>query len=366
MNGLWRTSSARAMKIPAMNLATLMLLTGCGADPLALPDSAWRDTEALRQRVRAAEADLPPPPPNSLWGDGFGPDQRLASLDARRAVSEQVTARVSSETHATESEENGQGERTASVEVRVTSQFDHAELIHIHGVVERPGGWAARAVLHKDQAAEVYGAEVEADRERLRKLGPVLEEAIDKLDTAVLLSAEHSPALILARQLRRGQILEILGRSDAARPAPEELALARKVAPVRQRSRIRLAVHGDVSPRLRQAVQREVERMLKARGCLVLEAPHGPPEPEVPTADATLTIQSRDHREQGLDWRYVGFELSVVDARSQRPVFRYSGLPEFVHGGGPSLERADEAVARRLAELLPEKAGAAFDGITCR
>ena len=58
--------------------------------------------------------------------------------------------------------------------------------------------------------------------------------------------------------------------------------------------------------------------------------------------------------------------LEIVDARSERPAFRFDGTPSYVHGGGPGWPRADQATARRFAERLEAEGGAVFAGLTCR
>jgi hypothetical protein len=336
-----------------------LIVTACGGrQPV-------RDSKSLSEQVAAAALQLPPAPPDHLWGDGFGGTAHEAVLDARRAVAEQIVAKVESVTEARASETNGKGEAEARTHVRSTSDFEHAELIRTLRVIERPGGFAARASLSRSRTAKLYQAEVEAAHERLKGLLPTVEAALGTLDTSVLLSAEHSPGTWLRRLQRKGQILSVLGRGDAARPPVEALRLEKRAAVARRRAVLRLTVSGKVPPRVRQGAVAEIARTLRERGCRIVEGRSGPPEAGVPTADLALRLSQRTHLEQGLDWRYLGLELRIQDARSKRPVMRFSGLPEFVHAGGKGWAKTDEALRRRLREKLAEKADAAFAQLTC-
>lgn len=316
------------------------------------------------------ETVLPPPPGDAVWGDAFGSTQHEAVRNAQRVVSEQISARLESETRSFEAQYgDGRNESEASIRIKTTSAFDHAELIETVGVVRGDGGFTARAALDKRKAAAVYADELAADRRTLDTLAPTIDRAIAMRDAAVLMQTRFSPVHILAEMQRKAGILRVLDRPVDVRPDPETLDLARRATAARSDLVIRLAVKGRASPALRKAVVGEVGRLLAARGCGFVE--WDPTVPSMgpasgPIVDAHLTINSRDHQEVGVLWRYVGFDLELVDALHGKPVFQFSGMPEIAHGGGPNWAMADQAVVRRLGQILDRKAAPAFDGITCR
>ncbi len=338
------------------------LVAGCGGQPPA----ATRGHDA-RPEVAAAEAKLPPPPPDALWGDGFGPSQHEAVLDARRAVAEQIASQVASVTESDASEATGgKADYDVRTRVRAESAFDHAELIEILAAEPRPGGFVARAWLDRDRAAGVYRDELKADRERLRALGPIVERAIAELDASILLGRAQSPGFVLGEQRRKSMILNAIGRPAAA--ADEDAAareLEARAAALRHRAVLRLTVEGDAPAELRDAVVGEVGRLFSARGCRLSDGAAALPE-DAPAADVVVRLRTRDHEERDVRWRYVGLEVVATDARGGKPVLRWSGLPEIAHGGGRTWPQADQAVARRLREVLGAKAAPAFEAITCR
>ena len=347
-----------------MRTLLIILVVGCGAEPPSAPDPRPASPTEIHS------TRLPPPPPDAVWGDGHGPNAREAVLDARRAVSEQVVAEMTSEVRTHAAELDGELRVGASVRVRSASAFDHAELIETVGVVERDGGFVARAALPRATAAEVYAADLLEVGERLQAARPEVDRALETLDTSVLLVADRSPAHHLAERARIARILGVLGRPTDLGAPPAALALARRAESTRGRAVIRLSVvdhahGGGDAERIRAAVVGEVARLLEAKGCRVSDAAYALVD-GVPVADARLSIQSRAHEEQGLKWRYVGVSLDIVDARSGRPVLHYAGLPDLAHGGGPTWPQADQAVARRLGERLPKKAASAFARLTCR
>ncbi|MEZ4436818.1 MAG: hypothetical protein R3F65_30830 [bacterium] len=374
-------------------LAAVALLA-CGAPPQQTLSAAERD--ALRNRAEsahggaprrlapppaedpapppevaaseeAAEMTLPPPPADSLWGDAFGSTQHEAVRNAQRVVSEQISSRLESETRSFEAEYgDGRNDSEASIKIKTTSDFDHAELIKTIGVVRIVNGFTARAALDKGEAARVYAEEIERDTRALEQLGPTLSQAIGSDDASVLLSTRFSPAHIVAERYRKARIMAVLGRPVDVTPAPETLALAKLMTAARAHTTIRLDVGGNASDALRRAVVGEIGRLLGAEGCRFVEnAPPVLPE-RGPVVDATLMIRTRDHQEVGVLWRYLGFELEMIDARNGKPVFSYSAMPEIVHGGGPNWAMADQATARRLGQKLDEKAAGDFKAVTCR
>ncbi len=334
-----------------------MLLWGCGSQ-------VTRDHSDIRAKRQAIEAQLPAAKGDVLWGDGFGPTQREAVLDARRAVAEQIVSQVQSKSRSRVAEAGGDTDREAAVEVRSKSHFAHAELIETLAVSKRPGGFVARAVLDKSKAAKVYAAELKRARERLGALGPVVTKGIAALDTSVLLASDSAPGQLMEQQAGKARVLAVLGRPSAVKPPAESLALERRASVARRAARIRLALSGKVSKPIRQAVYKEVGALLAGRGCRFAEAPHDVPPAGVPAANASLNLQVRNHQEEGLKWRYLSVELSILDARTGRPVFRFDA-PELVHAGGPTWARADAALVRRLSEALAARTKV-FEALICR
>lgn len=393
-------------------VAALTALTGCGAGPTRL---AGDDADALRRRAEGAHTDLdhrgkgppsarrpaempgpppaarerpadpppeeettlPPPPGGSLWGDAYGATQHEAVRNARRVVSEQISARLEAESRSFEAEYgDGRNESEASIRIKTTTAFDHAELIEVIGVIRADNGFTARAALDKAKTARVYAEELAADARTLDTLAPTIDRAIAERDASVLLLTRFSPAHLIAEQRRKAGIMAVLDHPVDVRPSPQVLDLARRTIAARADTLIRLDVDGAGSEALSAAVVGEVGRLLGARGCRFVEwepLPYAPPLegpdpslPPGPVVDAKLRIVSRDHQEVGMLWRYVGFELDLVDARSGKPVFKYSAMPEIAHGGGPNWAMADQAVARRLGQILDQKAAPAFGELTCR
>lgn len=351
---------------PPARLTSLVLALGLGGGCAGRPTPARPDETRLRAEVAQAEEALPRARADHIVGDGFGPTSRDAVLDARRAVSEQITANVESEIEGRQSEVNGKGEAEAFLRVRTTSAFEHGELLQTLGVVERPGGFAARVVLDRDRAAEVYAKELAADRERLAKLGPIVDEALVGLDSSILLSSPHVPAEVLAEMNRKAAILRTLGRPADVEVTADARALEKRAAAVRAKARLRLRVEGRVTDALRRAAVGEVGAMLADRGCRVVEDTGAALPPDAPVGLVTVRLTSRDHEERDLKWRYLGMEVQVVDARNGRSVMQFVGMPDLVHGGGPTWARADEATARRLKKKLRTKGEGAFGQITCR
>lgn len=331
----------------------------------ALPDPP--EAEAPPIEIEP-EMELPPPPGGSLWGDAFGATQHEAVQNARRVVSEQISSRIESETRSYEAEfGDGRSDSEASIKIKTTSDFDHAELIETVGVIRITNGFTARAALDKAKAAKVYAEEIAEDTRTLERLGPTLAQAIGAHDATILLSTRFSPAHIVAERYRKARIMAVLDHPVDVTPAPETLALAQLTTAARAGTIIRLDVGGHASEALRRAVVGELGRLLADRGCRFIEGRTGDPFPETgPIVDATLTLSTRDHEEVGMLWRYLGFELEMLDARHGKPVFSYSAMPEIAHGGGPNWAMADQATTRRLGQKLDEKAAPAFASLTCR
>lgn len=395
---------SRTLSRLLLPLCALSLLTACGAAPDTLDRRSADDLRARADRAdreidrgrasppparRPAEMPGPPPPPkkaepafeeetvlppppgDSLWGDAYGATQHEAVRNAQRVVSEQISARLESETRSFEAEYgDGRGESEASIRIKTTSEFDHAELIETVGVIRSEGGFTARAALDKRKAAAVYAEELAADRRTLETLAPTIDRAIAENDAAVLLQTRFSPAHIIADMRRKAGILRILDRPVDVRPDAQTLALVKRAVAARADLVVRLSVDGGGSEALRRAVVGEIGRLLQARGCGFVEwDPTMPPADAAvagPAVDASIQVSSRDHQEHGMLWRYLGFQLRMVDARTGKPVFHYSGMPEIAHGGGPNWAMADQAVARRLGQILDRKAAPDFGQITCR
>lgn len=340
-----------------------LLAAGCGGVAPSGPAGAQG---LVGEGSSVPEDHLPKAPGGTLWGDGFGDTQQRAVLDARRAVSEQITAKVSATTEAKISEDaRGIDQR---IDAKITSQtdFEHAELIKVIGFKRQEGGWAARAVLHKGEAAAIYEKEISADLKRLSGLAPVVKEALGTLDTAVLLSSDNSPGALMADINRKARILAILGGGGADEPGRNVQSVEKKASAARRKAVLRLKVTGKASDGIKRAAVEHVAKMLKRRGCSLTEGLSGPPAAGVPTADVTLKVASRDHTEGGVRYRYVGLEVVAKDARSARNVFRFSAMPDFIHGGGATWAQADKNVARRMGKKLAEKGQQGFEAITCR
>ena len=337
-------------------LAAIALISlGCGAPPA--------------RRITTPEPVVEPLPAvgsDKIWADGFGPSPRDAELDARRAVSEQIVSKVRSRSTATEAEQNGAGDRFSEVRIATESAFERAELIHTIKVVPRGSGFVARAALHKAQAARAYLEIFEKGQAAIARVVPVLAEAMATLDTSVLLSAEHSPRVLSARLDAIARVLAAVDHPVGKARRAGEQAISSQAAQMRQRAIIRLQIKGNASPAIQRGVTGEIEAALRTRGCRFTYAPHTAPSPGQPTANATLTLAVREHHEGGLHWRYLGLDLAIDDARTGRSVLRLTGMPRIAHGGGTNPGQAEQAVIKRLADLLPEKAGSTLAGLTCQ
>ncbi len=217
-----------------------LLLLACGAAPAP-------------RKGGPEPARLPPAPRDAIWADGIGASAREAVLDGRRAVSERFAARMTSEVEARASEADGHVERVARQRVRTESDFGHVELIETLGVVPDGEVFVARVALDRRRAAEVFRADLEAARERARKLRPVLEDALQDLNTAVLLSTEHSPGAQIAAQSRIARRLDVVEDPVQVVADPEDVRLERAASTLRRRAVLRLEVVGRVAQPVRQA-----------------------------------------------------------------------------------------------------------------
>jgi hypothetical protein len=345
-----------------MFLGLGLSLTACGGHGgVRKPGPARSTPEA---------ADLPPAPPGSLHADGFGPTLREASLDAKRAVSEQLRAKIASRLDAQETEDSLRGgSRDISQRIRTESDFEHAELIQIRGDAAVDGGFVVRAYLDRDRAAAVYREEIHAEQQKLQALAPVAEKALVEADTARLLRVDASPGAHLERLLSKRRILARVGDRDSDPGAQDDTAaeeLERRVSAARRGVALRLQVEGEAPPTVRAATIEAVAKQFQARGCTLTEAPFDPVMPGVPAADVTLRLVVRDAREAGVEWRYLGFEVSAVDTRSKESFFRYTAMPDFAKGGGKGWDQADRGLVKALNDKLADKAPAAFAALTCR
>jgi hypothetical protein len=321
--------------------------------------------------ARGLSDELPPAPAGSLWADGFGPTLREASLDARRAVSEQLDAKIASRLDARETEDSLRGgSRDVSQRIRTESAFEHAELIEIGGEEKRADGYVVRAYLRRERAANVYREEIAAEGEKLAAVLPVAEDALGKADAARLLRVDRGPGHFITRLTDKGRVLTRLdARGGALETAVPETALAleRRLSAARRGAVLRLAVTGDAPPAVRAAVIEAVGQRFAARGCALTEAPHTPPEPgATPIADVTLALAVRESREAGVDWRYLGLEIEARDARTGESFFRFSAMPDLAKGGGKGLDKADRGLVKHLGERLPVVSEKTFDTLTCR
>ena len=371
-------------------LVCALLSMGCAGRPAVLSSA---DREALRERAAdahgngggaprirtratpvpkarpatgAEELVLPRPPRNSLWADGRAASQAEAVRQARRQVSEQIVSRISSESRTMDSMDNGREDVQSSLKIRTTSQFKHAELIKTTGVIRDGTDFVARVVLNKAEAINVYSRELALLRSRVERGEPTLKRAIETLNTAVLLNTKWAPTALLKKQLKKAQILNLLGKRTEVKLNDRQQTLAKKAVSIRSQAIIRLKVTGQAPALLKRAVVGKLGAILAERNCRFAMHDGQAPKAGVPTADAHLRIVTRDHEEFGALWRYVGFELYIVDARSKSPLFHLTALPEFVHGGGPSWAMADQAVIRRMEQKLRVRYLTRFEELGCR
>lgn len=340
---------------PAVILAIGLISFGCGAPPA---------------RRIVTEAPVVEPLPrvgnDKVWADGFGPSPRDAELDARRAVSEQIVSKVRSRSTATEAEKNGEGDRFSEVRIATVSAFDRAELIRTVKVVPRGTGFVARAALDKAQVARAYRTVFDKGQASITRVMPILAEAMATLDTSILLSADHSPTILSARLDAIARVMAAVDHPIRRHERAGEQAISSQATQMRQRAVIRLQIKGNASPAVQRGVIGELEAAMRTRGCRFTLAPHTMPKPGQPAANATLTLAVRDHVEGGLHWRYLGLDLAIKDARSERSVLRMTGMPRIAHGGGINPGQAEQAMIKRLGEVLPAKGGATLLGLTCR
>jgi hypothetical protein len=281
-------------------------------------------------------------------------------------VSEQIVSKISSESETIDSMHNGRENTEASLKVKTSSQFRHAELIVTTGVIRDGRDFIARVVLDRDAAIKVYSAELADLKQQAERIEPALIKALESLDTSILLTAKWSPMTVLRKQREVASILGVLGVDATVGLSASQVAIAKRATTARSRAVIRLKVSGKADKLLRRAVVGELAKVLNERQCQFAIHDGQAPKEATPTADAHLRIVTRDHEEFGALWRYIGFELYIVDSRTRSPVFHLSALPEFVHAGGPSWAMADQALIRRLGTKLAEKYGATFGALACR
>ncbi|MFN3201707.1 MAG: hypothetical protein ACE366_25105 [Bradymonadia bacterium] len=356
-----RFKSTRPLLSAALFTAVALVSAGCGGAA-----GGGGGGQGVQSSNTIPEDKLPPAPSGSLWGDGFGDTQQRAVLDARRAVSEQITAKVTATVEAQTSEDATGIDQKIDQKIKSQTDFEHAELIKVIGFRREEGGWTARAALDRREAADVYEKELQADLERLKKLSPVVSESLKTFDTSILLSSEQSPGVLMAEMSRKARILAILGGRGDASGGQQVKSVERKASAARRRAVLRLSVTGSASEGLKRAAVQHVARMFKQRGCTLSEGLSGAPKAKVPTADVKLKVVSRDHKEGDVKYRYVGLEVVAADARSKRNIFRFSAMPDFAHGGGATWAQADKSAARKMGKKLKGAGGKAFEGITCR
>ncbi len=365
MRGEQRNSKRRGRRVILAVLVSTLAACGGGAG------GTRASGEGGGRGGRDGSDALPPAPRGALWADGFGPTLREASLDARRAVSEQLDARIASHLDARETEDSLRGgSRDVSQRVRTESAFEHAELIEIAGEEKRADGYVVRAFLRREKAAAVYREEIAAEGEKLAAIVPVAEDALGKADTARLLRTDRGPGHFIERLTNKGRVLARLndrGGALEAAVSPDALALERRLSAARRSAVLRLSVTGDVPPAVRAAAVEAVAQRFAARGCALTETPSTPTGPvPAPVADVTLTLALRTSHEAGVDWRYLGVEIEARDAKTGESFFRFSAMPELAKGGGKGLDKADRGLVKHLAERLPAVSEKAFEVLTCR
>jgi len=340
-------------------LAFAVLLTACGGAPTPVridpPAGAGR-----------APVELPPAPPNSIWADGFGPTLREASQDAKRAVAEQISAKLQASLDAREQEDSSRGSRReVDARVRTESEFEHLHLVEVRGEAQVDGGFVARAWVARRRVVEAYLKDLGEARARLAESLPAIEAAASRGDTTTLLSVERSPGAQLDRITRIRRLVEHLGGQVEASAVDDDAArIEAVVATQRAKTVLLLSLDGDVPPRLRDTVTAEVVALFRGRGCDLRLGAAGSAE-VAPTVQVRVAVQSRTHTELGMRWRYLGLEIEATDVRTGGTVLRFVALPELAKGGGRDEAQADQALARALNERLAERAGPTFARIAC-
>jgi len=318
-----------------------------------------------------AELRLPAAPRGALWADGYGPTLREASLDARRAVAEQISARLRSSLDAREQEHTQHGsQREVDARIRTETAFEHLELIEVIGEAQVEGGYVARAWVDRRRVVDALRADIAQARARLAEALPRVEAAAERGDATVLLSTAQSPGAQLDGIDRMRRVVEHLGgQVDEAQIEADARRVEAGVAAQRSAAHLALEVHGDAPSGLREAVTAALSARFAARGCDLRLAPSA----ETPPGDAAsvsvrvrVDLTTRDHAELGVMWRYLGLELQAIDAATGGTVLRFVALPELAKGGGRDWDLADQALARSLDARLKDRAGPAFDAIQCR
>ena len=339
-------------------------VAGCGAaSPARLEPEA--------KPVAPAELRLPRAPGGAIWADGYGPTLREASLDARRAVAEQISARLRSSLDAREQEHSAHGsQREVDARIRTETAFEHLELVEVGGEAQVSGGYVARAWVDRGRVVDAFKQDIAQARARLAEALPRVEAAAARADATVLLSSAQAPGAQLDAIQRLRRVVEHLGGrvDDAAVDAEAERVEAR-VAAQRAASQLVLEVRGDAPAGLREVVVAAVGARFAARGCDLRAAAQQDDEPSDaprPSVRVVVDLTTRDHTELGVMWRYLGLELQAVDAATGGTVLRFVAMPELAKGGGRDWALADQALARSLEARLVERAGPAFDAIVCR
>lgn len=317
------------------------------------------------------ELRLPAAPRGSIWADGYGPTLREASLDARRAVAEQISARLRSSLDAREQEHSKHGsQREVDARIRTETAFEHLELIQVIGDAHVQGGHVARAWVDRRRVVDALRADIAQARARLAEALPRIEAAAERRDSTVLLSAAQSPGLQLDGIDRMRRVVEHLGgQVDEAQVDADARRVEAQVASQRAAAHWVLEVHGDAPSGLREAVTAALSTRFAARGCdLRLVSPRDAAvgEGSPVTVYVRVELSTRDHAELGMMWRYLGLELQAIDAATGGTVLRFVALPELAKGGGRDWALADQALARSLDARLKDRAGPAFDAILCR
>lgn len=373
-------------------LLCLSLFVGCAGAPKTLSEA---DRAGLRERAAASHADrspqprkprrkssskpirddaavatdltvLPPPPGDALWSDGRSDSQAGAVRQARRQVSEQVVAQLSSESQTVDSSFDGRERSDAQLKVRIKSQFRHAELIRTLGVIRDGKDFVARVALNRREAIDAYSRDMAARKAEMNRIAVTLKQALGGADAAVLLARKWSLRHMYENARADLAVLAALGDKRAFKIPVDHSELMQRAAKARSKAALQIVVDGNAPDVLQRAVLGAISNELAKNHCKLAEGPLGAVGELRPTAVVKLRVRSRDHREFGTLWRYVGFELHATDARSGTPIAHVSALPEFVHGGGPNWPMADQAVIRRLGTKLSEKFGQELARLNCR
>ena len=295
-----------------------------------------------------------------LRGEGRGTTRHEAVVAAMASVSAQITSNVRASITTREFEDDKTSE--ASVEQRIQSEstFPYAELIKVAEVSKEDAGFRVIAELDRAAAIDAIKTGFNADKRAFEREVPRIRNALASADFAVLLSQRFNPAAFLRKYRQVQRMLSALGQDTEAADVSSLEALARQVSARRAQARLRIRTQGNVPEAVRVGTLSTFSEALSRHGCqLVFGGIQGNH-----VVDVQLTLATRDHKEFGAHWVYLGFELRAVAQSDGQVVFNVSEMPEFVHGGGMTPAQAQQAVVSELKSRIKQKKKV-FDSLVC-